>query len=61
MSKKNKSAFNLALVVGILGTIAGIVLLFSDNWFIGLFGSIASAGVAYKGYQDSKAVKEELQ
>ena len=55
MSKKNKSSVNLALILGILGFIAGIALLFGESWFIGIFGSIASAGVAYKGYQDLKA------
>lgn len=52
MSKQGKSTFNLALVIGVLGFICGIGLLFTENWFIGLFGAIASAGIAYKGYQD---------
>ena len=51
----NKSIFNLAFIIGILGFIAGIILLFTESWFIGLFGGIASASVAYKGYQDSKS------
>lgn len=60
MSKTNKRAVNLALVIGILGVLCGIGLLFTENWFIGLFGSIASAGIAYKGYQDSKTVSEDV-
>ena len=60
MSKTNKSAVNLALVIGILGILCGIGLLFTETWFIGLFGSIASAGIAYKGYQDAKAVKSDV-
>ena len=43
---------NIGLIIGILGFIAGISLLFTESWFIGLFGSIASAGIAYKGYKD---------
>ncbi|WP_297764021.1 hypothetical protein [uncultured Muriicola sp.] len=56
MSKINRSNLNLGLILGILGCIAGIGLLFTDSWLIGIFGSIASAGIAYKGYQDSKEV-----
>lgn len=52
MSKNKKT--NLALIIGILGVLAGIGLLFTESWLIGIFGSIASAGIAYKGYQDSK-------
>lgn len=58
MSKKEKNAVNLALILGILGLIAGIGLMFTDSWLIGIFGSIAGAGIAYKGYQDSKALSE---
>lgn len=57
MSKKNKKTANLALVLGVLGFLAGIGLMFGESWFIGIFGSIASAGLAYKGYQDSKEFK----
>ena len=46
---------NLGLIIGILGFIAGIALLFTESWFIGLFGGIASAGIAYKGYKDLQA------
>lgn len=45
---------NFGLVIGILGIIAGIFLLFSEIWFVGVFGTIASAGIAYRGYQDFK-------
>ena len=54
MSKETKTQTNWRLVIGTLGSIAGIGLLFTESWFIGIFGSIASAGVAYKAYQDSK-------
>ncbi|MFT6802752.1 MAG: ABC-type transport system involved in cytochrome bd biosynthesis fused ATPase/permease subunit [Salibacteraceae bacterium] len=52
MSKKNKKTTSLSLTLGILGFLAGIGLMFSENYFIGIFGSIASAGLAYKGYQE---------
>tara|TARA_R110000782_G_scaffold35288_3_gene84349 strand:- start:69 stop:245 length:177 start_codon:yes stop_codon:yes gene_type:complete len=57
MSKKNKKTANLSLILGILGFLAGMGLMFSENWFIGIFGSIASAGLAYKGYQETKELK----
>jgi ABC-type transport system involved in cytochrome bd biosynthesis fused ATPase/permease subunit len=57
MSKENKRQINLRLIVGTLGFIAGIGLLFTESWLIGIFGSIASAGVAYKGYQVSRKLK----
>ena len=57
MSKTGKNTVNLGLVIGIMGFLAGIGLMFTESWLIGIFGSIASAGVAYKGYQDSKAAK----
>ena len=57
MTTRKRNAPNLGLVIGVLGVIAGIGLLFTDNLFIGIFGTIASAGVAYKGYQDSNEMK----
>lgn len=61
MSKQGNSRFNLALVIGVLGFICGLGLLFTESWFIGLFGSIASAGIAYKGYQDSKTMESDTE
>lgn len=52
MSEESKGKLNLGLVIGTLGFLAGIFLLFTDSWLIGLFGSIASAGIAYQGYRD---------
>ena len=57
MSKKDKISTNLGLIIGGLGFIAGIGLLFTESWFIGIFGSIASAGIAYKGYQNGREAK----
>jgi ABC-type transport system involved in cytochrome bd biosynthesis fused ATPase/permease subunit len=57
MSKKQRTQINLGLIIGTLGFIAGIGLLFTESWLIGIFGSIASAGIAYKGYQDSRESK----
>jgi hypothetical protein len=57
MDTKKGITPNVGLILGILGFIAGIALLFGKNWFIGIFGSIASAGIAYKGYRDLKEQK----
>jgi len=57
MSKKNKPSTNLGLIIGILGFIAGVALLFTESWLIGIFGALASAGIAYKGYQNSRGSK----
>lgn len=58
MSTKNKKSANLGLIIGVVGLIAGIILMFGESWRIGVFGSIASAGIAYKGYKDSKESKK---
>ena len=54
MDQKSSNDGKLALILGVLGFLAGIVLLFSGNMMIGAFGAIASAGVAIKGYSDLK-------
>lgn len=59
MNKANKKKVNLSLILGILGFVAGIFLLFTESWLIGVFGSIASAGMAYKGYEDYNSLNEE--
>lgn len=48
----DKSSFNLGLIVGILGTIAGVALLLTGQTFLGFFGTIASLGLAFQGYRD---------
>ena len=57
MTKKMKNTGNLGLILGIVGFIAGIWLMFEGNSIIGIFGLIASAAIAYKGYQDAKDSK----
>ena len=59
MSENKKSTSKLILVLGVSGCIAGIFLLFSDSWFIGVFGSIASAGLAYKGFKELNTSKDQ--
>lgn len=54
MSEKDKTASKIALTIGVMGFIAGVTLLFTESWMIGIFGSIASAGLVIKGYQGSK-------
>lgn len=58
MAKKNKKRVNLGVVIGVLGFLAGIGLMFGDDWITGLFGAIASAGVAYISYKGQQAAKE---
>jgi hypothetical protein len=57
MRKPRKKSPKLVLILGICGFIAGVILVFGENYMIGIFGGIASASVAYKAYQDSKALK----
>lgn len=47
------------LVIGILGFIAGIFLVFSGELFIGIFGAISSAGIAGKSFIDLKSNEKE--
>ncbi|MCA0132114.1 hypothetical protein [Winogradskyella alexanderae] len=47
------------LVIGILGTLAVIILIFQNSLVIGIFGTIASLGVTIKGYQDYKTSKQK--
>lgn len=46
--------YNLGLILGVAGTISGIVLVLMGNYIIGIAGGLASAGLAYKGYQQIK-------
>ncbi|MFP2994794.1 hypothetical protein ABN763_02740 [Spongiivirga sp. MCCC 1A20706] len=54
MDKKRKNSAKLGIAIGVLGLITGILLSFSGNAFIGVAGSIASVGVAFKGITDLK-------
>ncbi|NJB71861.1 Kef-type K+ transport system membrane component KefB [Saonia flava] len=54
MNKNKVNASKMGLIIGIIGFIAGIFFLFSKQYFIGISGSIASAGIAYKSYSDLK-------
>ncbi len=51
MSESQKSKFNFGVIVGLLGTIAGIYLIIQKDWVIGISGTIASAGLAYISYR----------
>jgi ABC-type transport system involved in cytochrome bd biosynthesis fused ATPase/permease subunit len=50
----NKRFLNLGVIIGTLGTIAGIGLLIMGEWLIGGSGTVASAGLAYFSYQNAK-------
>ena len=54
MDKSKRDATKARLTFGIMGFIAGIFLLFSDSYLIGIFGGLASAGLAIKAYIDLK-------
>ncbi len=54
MDKNKTNASKTILTFGIMGFIAGIFLLFSDMYLIGIFGGIASAGLVLKAYRDLK-------
>ena len=58
MDKKRKNSVVLGLVVGSLGVISGIALIFMGRRLIGVFGAIASAALAYKAYQDWTELKK---
>ncbi len=58
MKKNKNNESKIALTLGILGIIAGVFLIFSGNNLIGIFGSIASAGIAIKGYNNLKNKSE---
>lgn len=58
MTHDKNNSYKLGLTLGILGFIAGIALLFGENKFIGIAGSVASAGLIIKGLKDRKALKE---
>ena len=49
-----KKNYNLGLILGIIGTVSGILLITMGRYFIGVFGSIASAGLAYQSYINTK-------
>jgi Kef-type K+ transport system membrane component KefB len=59
MNKKKNNWLSLPVILGTLGLIAGIALTLEGNWLIGIAGSIASAGLVYKGYQDYKALEKK--
>gem|GEM_PF-6640382 len=46
-------------IIGVLGVISGIGLMFTDSWFIGISGSIASAGLVYMHYHSANKSKIE--
>lgn len=59
MKNDNKNPYSMGLILGILGLLAGIGLVFSKSYLIGIFGSIASSGLILKGYKDMKEAKNQ--
>ena len=54
-----KATLSLGVIIGVLGFIAGIALMFGDDWVTGLFGSISSAFVAYLSFKNSRNSNEK--
>lgn len=48
----DKSNFNVGLIAGILGSVAGLAIIFTGQILIGAFGTIASLGVALQSHRD---------
>jgi len=59
MDKNKTTASKMTLTFGIIGCIAGLFLLFSENYMMGIFGAIASVGIAVKGYGDLKKIQDK--
>jgi hypothetical protein len=55
MDKNKGNASKMTLVIGVCGFVAGAFLIFSGATFIGVAGSVASAGLVLKAYKDSKS------
>jgi len=55
MNENNRKPSKMGFIIGIIGFIAGVFLVFSGQTLIGLAGSIASLGIAIKGYKDLKS------
>lgn len=54
MAKNDNNGGKIAATLGTIGLIAGLFLIFSGDTFIGIAGSVASAGIAYRGFSDLK-------
>lgn len=59
MKSEKKNAYKTGLTMGILGLLAGIGLLFTGNLLIGVFGSIASAALIFKGVKEMKESQDQ--
>lgn len=57
MDKNKQNGSKLGLIIGIAGAIAGVFLILSEEWFIGIAGTVASTGLAIKAYKDLKSSK----
>ncbi len=55
MDKNRGNTSKMTLVIGVCGFVAGVFLIFSGETFIGIAGSVASAGLALKAYKNSKS------
>jgi tetrahydromethanopterin S-methyltransferase subunit C len=58
MNKTNKNKFNIGILIGALGIVAGIYLIIQKDYLFGIFGTLASIGVIYNGYKTIRATDE---
>ena len=58
MDKKQLDTAKTQATFGTIGMIAGIALIFMGQKLVGVFGAIASAGLAFKGFKTIKESKK---
>ena len=54
MTKDKKKAINFGLILGVIGTLAGIFLIVQGNYFLGVSGGIARIGLTIISYKTTK-------
>lgn len=54
MTSQKKKVFKLGLLLGIVGCLAGILLIVEGKYFIGIAGTIASTGLALMQYKANR-------
>lgn len=54
MTSQRKKVSKLGLLLGILGCLAGILLIVEGKYFIGIAGTIASAGLVLMQYKANR-------
>jgi len=55
LMQKNKKKYNFGFYIGIIGALAGIFLTIQGNYFLGVAGGLASAGLAVMNYRATRS------